>query len=93
MNDEELVSVYSVKSPSQAEIIRNALESEGIFCRLDGDGQAGLAGIMDIDVLVAGADAERARAILEMHEPLADGSDVEADELDPGELELGDDDL
>ena len=88
MSDEELVPVYTVKSPSQAEIIRNTLESEGIFCRLDGEGQAGLAGIMDISVVVAATDAERARAILQMHEPLDEDSDV-----DPGELELGDDDL
>ena len=89
MKDEELVSVYSVKNPHHGEIIRNALESEGIFCRLDGDSQAGLAGIMDIDVLVPAADAERARTILEMHEPLpSDESDMDSEDL-----KLGDEDL
>jgi hypothetical protein len=31
---------------------------------------------MDINVVVAATDAERARAILQMHEPLDEDSDV-----------------
>ena len=69
MEHEELVTVYTLKNPTQAEIIRNALENEGILCHLDGESQAGLTGIFDIDVMVKTEDADRARALIETHVP------------------------
>jgi hypothetical protein len=69
MTTEELVTVYTLKSPIQAEVIKNALESEGIQCHLDGESQAGLTGIFDIEVQVKSTDAARARELIESHEP------------------------
>lgn len=64
----ELVTVYTLKDPYMAEVIKNALRGEGIPCELDGEGQAGLSGILDIGVLVRAQDADRARAIMEQDE-------------------------
>jgi hypothetical protein len=68
MQYDDLVSVYTVKNPTEAEVIRVALEGQGIACHLAGEGQAGLTGIIDIDVMVRAADEDRARAILESYE-------------------------
>ena len=78
MDQEELVTVYTVKNPTQAEIIRVALENEGIQCYLEGEGQAGLTGIFDIEVMVKADDAGRARALIESHVP--DGVEEEEQE-------------
>jgi hypothetical protein len=69
MQDLDLVDVYTVKNPAIGEIICNALEAEGIPCRLDNESQAGLTGIFDIQVLVRAADADRARELIEAHVP------------------------
>ena len=68
MQPDEMVSVYSLKSPTEAEVIRVALESQGIRCHLSGEGQAGLTGIIDIEVMVRAADEDQARAILESYQ-------------------------
>ena len=39
MDANDLVKVYTVTDPAQAEIIKGALESEGIPCELGGEGQ------------------------------------------------------
>jgi hypothetical protein len=64
----ELVTVYTLKEPSKAEIIKNALCGEGIPCELDGEGQAGLSEILEIGVLVRAQDADLARRFIEQHE-------------------------
>jgi hypothetical protein len=63
MND--LVTVYSVTSQVEAEIIRGALESEGIACELGGTTQGGYAGLMAIDIVVRAADEDLARRIIQ----------------------------
>lgn len=67
MNPKELERVYSVKDAMQAEIIKGALHAEGIACEIEGEGQAGLTGIFDIDIFVKAEDADRARAIIDSH--------------------------
>jgi hypothetical protein len=62
---DELVTVYSLKSATQAEVIKIALEANGIPCFLEGESQAGLAGIFDIEVQVQAADADAARELIE----------------------------
>src|SRR6476646_1247096 len=57
----DLVPVCSVNHPTEAEIIRSALESAGIPCQIGGESQAGLAGVLEIDVLMRASDADRAR--------------------------------
>jgi hypothetical protein len=61
MDDDDLTSVYTVKNPTEAEIVRNALQSIGIACQIGGETQAGLAGVLEIDVLVHASDVPAAR--------------------------------
>ena len=69
MDAQDLVTVYTCTNANTAEIIRNALEAEGITAHIDGENQAGLAGILEMRIMVKAADAERARGYLEEHEP------------------------
>ena len=64
MESEDLVSVFTVKSPTEAEMVRNALKAVGIACEIGGEGQAGLAGVLEIDVLVHANDVGAARRYL-----------------------------
>jgi hypothetical protein len=66
----DLVTVYTLSDPIQAEIIKNALHDEGIRCFLDGIHQAAEIGIraFEISVQVSADDADRARRLLELHE-------------------------
>ncbi len=68
MDANDLVKVYSVTDAVQAEIIKGALENEGIPCELGGEGQGGLTGILTIDLMVRSADADRAKKIIGTHE-------------------------
>ena len=61
MESEDLVTVFTVKSPTEAEMVRNALKAVGIACEIGGEGQAGLAGVLEIDVLVHASDVNAAR--------------------------------
>lgn len=81
MDDLDLVEVYSLKNPAIAEIIKNALEAEGIRCELGNETQAGMTGILDIRVFVRAVDAERARELIASHSP---------DEME--DIELGEED-
>ncbi len=88
--ESDFVKVYTVKNANQAEIVKNFLEREGIFCAIEGEGQVGLAGILDIRLLVRAADAERARQLIKEHERTAledegledEGLEVEGQEED-----------
>jgi hypothetical protein len=64
----ELVTVYSVHEPTLAELLRQELATEGIRCEISGENQAGLAGVLKIDLLVQAVDADRARTFLAQHE-------------------------
>ncbi len=68
MNADELVTIYTLTDPGQADIVKAALESDGIRCELGGDGQAGFTGLWEIDVLVRATDADQARKIIQSHE-------------------------
>ena len=68
MEPEDLVSVYTLQDAGRAEIIKNFLESEGIACAIGGEGQAGLTGVFEIDILVKAEDSDRARKLLESHD-------------------------
>ena len=68
MEADDPVTVYTLNDPYQAEIIKEALRGEGIFCELDGERQAGLSEILKIGVLVRTRDADRARMIIQRHE-------------------------
>jgi hypothetical protein len=69
MDSEEPVEVYTTNNANEAEIIRAALLGEGFACRVNGAGQAGLAGLdtQEITIEVPAGDAERARQFIEDH--------------------------
>jgi hypothetical protein len=63
---EDLVSVYTVNNATEAEIVRNSLKSAGIACEIGGETQAGLTGVLAIDILTHVSDADRARKHLRL---------------------------
>ncbi len=69
VDPEDPVEVYSTNNANEAEIIRAALAGEGIVCRVNGIGQAGLAGLdaQEITLEVPAIDADRARTFIEDH--------------------------
>ena len=68
MDADELITVYTVYDPAEADVIRNALEMEGIRCVLDNEHQAGLTGVFQIAVQVRAIDADKARRLIESGE-------------------------
>ena len=64
MEADEPVTVYTVNNPYEAEVIKTALQGQGISCQLDGEGQAGLSDILTIGILVRARDAYRAQRII-----------------------------
>ena len=61
----EPVEVYTVTSADTAELIRATLESEGVRCWIEGENQAGLAGILPISLFVRQEDLDRAFRVIE----------------------------
>lgn len=69
MDSDDLVTIFSLTDATKAEVIRVALQAEGIRCEVGGEGQAGFTGLWEIDILVRAEDADRATKIIESHEP------------------------
>jgi len=68
MHGDEVVCVYTVTDPSQAEVIRGALQAEGIRCELGGPRQGGYTGLFEVEILVRALDAEQASEIIRTHQ-------------------------
>jgi hypothetical protein len=69
MDAHDLVTVYTLTDPVEAEVVRNALHAEGIRCFLAGIHQADLGlRAFEIEVQVPAADGDRARRIIQSHE-------------------------
>jgi hypothetical protein len=70
VDPKELVTVYTVANPIEAEIIRNALQSEGIRAFVEGGIQAGESGLVGIPIRieVPAGEADRARKFIENHQ-------------------------
>ena len=68
---DDLLEVYSTDDPNYAEILRNALNTVGIKCKIDGEHQGGFAGLTSFPVklLVLAEDYDRARKYIETHDP------------------------
>jgi hypothetical protein len=66
---DDILTVYTTGNATEAEVLRAALEAEGIQCQVGGESQAGLAGVetMSIQLLVRADDFDRAKAFLEQH--------------------------
>jgi Putative prokaryotic signal transducing protein len=67
MDANEPAVVYTTNNTSDAEILKNVLEGEGIECELDGENQGGFVGVLDVKILVRASDEERARRVLASH--------------------------
>lgn len=70
----KLTKVISVRDTSLAEVLRIKLEGEGIQCMIEGEHQAGLAGVLPMRLLVRETDAERARALIAQFDAEQKGS-------------------
>jgi hypothetical protein len=70
MNLNQPVEVYSVNEPFKAEVVKEALEAEGIRCFLGAPLQGAFAGINfePVRVFVEAAEADRARQLIAAHE-------------------------
>lgn len=68
MDPNEPVVVFTTNDPVEAEMLVAYLRDEGIQADTEGVTQAGLAGILDVKVLVRAWDADRARKLIEEHE-------------------------
>jgi len=70
MESQELVTVYTVANPIEAEIIKNALRDEGLAAELENEHQAAEAGLMglEIKIQVPAGHAAAARRFVEEHE-------------------------
>jgi hypothetical protein len=70
MDIKDPVRVYSAGDAFEAEIVKNALEAEGIRCFLEGENQAALPGnpALGVHVWAEAGKADQARQIIEAHE-------------------------
>lgn len=60
----ELVHVYTVNEPTEAELLKETLEVEGIPCAIEGENQGGFAGVLQIRLFVPAEHAVEAREFL-----------------------------
>lgn len=67
MDENEPVVVQTTNNLAEAEVLKNALEAEGIKCQLAGENQGGFSGVFDVRILVRAWDEERARQVLASH--------------------------
>lgn len=68
MDNDKLVPVYSTRDEGKAEVIRAALEGEGIPASVEGAHQGGFSGALKVRVFVRDVDEDRAREFIEAHE-------------------------
>ena len=64
----ELVVAGTCRDALEAEIKKNALDQEGIYCVIENEGQAGLTGAFDIKLLVTRDCKDKAIKFLSTHE-------------------------
>lgn len=65
MKTDELAAVYTTTHPADAEMVRIALEEEGLAAFVEGGKQAGLAGVLNVRVCVAQQNAAEARRLID----------------------------
>jgi hypothetical protein len=68
--EHELVTVYTAYDELTAEVVKVALEAEGIRSFIENAHQAALTGVLPAELKVREVDEERARKIIEEHESL-----------------------
>ena len=69
MDPLEPVEVYTAFNPTEAEIIKNMLDAEGLEATVAGDAQGGFQGATpEVAVMVHSRDGERARELIRVHQ-------------------------
>ncbi|HMP03901.1 MAG TPA: DUF2007 domain-containing protein [Gemmatales bacterium] len=71
MKHDDLVVVYKLHDPIKAEVIRAALQTEGIAARLDGTNFSQAfpgSPMQEVNILVRAEDADRAAKFIEKHQ-------------------------
>ena len=68
MSEESLVPIYTTTNIAKAEIIRGALEAEGIRCEIENEHQASLTGVTNVRLFVLEHDAEKAAQFISVHD-------------------------
>lgn len=68
MSEEALVPIYTSTDVAKAEIIKAALEGEGIRCEIENEHQAALTGITNVRLFVLEHDADQASQFIADHE-------------------------
>ncbi len=68
--EHELVTVFTAYDELNAEVVKVALEAEGIRCFIENAHQGALSGVLAAHLQVIATDAERARQIIDEHESL-----------------------
>jgi len=81
-NDEQLVPVFSTTSFTEAELLKNVIQEEGIPCELDNQNQAGLAGILEIKGFVLTSHEVRARLLLAKYEKTKAEHELDAEPVE-----------
>jgi len=80
MDPNDPVAVYSTNDLYEAELIKQFLHAEGLTCELDSATQGGFVELFEVKVLVRGAEADQARALIEQHrQERAEGESAEFD--------------
>lgn len=65
---DKLIPVYKTSDLGRAEVIRLALEENGIRCALENELQAGFSGVLQCRLFVLDRDEHAARRFIEAHE-------------------------
>ena len=64
MTSHEISQVFATRDVMQANMVRLALEEEGIKCQIDNEHQAGLTGVLEMSVFVPADQEERASEVI-----------------------------
>jgi len=72
---EDLETIYTAMDEIDAEVIRVALDAEGIQCFLENERQAMLSGCLPVKVQVRSSDVQRAQQFIERHEQSRDSQE------------------
>jgi hypothetical protein len=64
MKPEDVVTVDVLSNPLEAEMVANSLRTGGVACIVEGSGQAGVTGDVEVRILVRAWDADRARKLI-----------------------------
>ena len=68
MSEESLIPIYTTRNIAHAEVIKVALEEEGIRCEIENEHQAALTGVTNVRLFVLEHDKDAAVAFIDAHE-------------------------